>query len=53
MYMLQAIFPAVRVIQLGKWAQNLPLILAEVINDTTLVMEGIRVSFNSLVVEKL
>lgn len=45
---MQAIFPALRVIQLVKWVQNLPLILAEVINDTILVMEGIQVSFNSL-----
>lgn len=39
MCMLQAVFPAIGVIQLRKWA-HLSLILAEVINDITLATEA-------------
>lgn len=48
MSMLQAVFPVTRVIQLGMWAQNLSQILAEVINDTILAVEGIQVSLSNL-----
>lgn len=48
MCMLQAVFPAVKSHQIRKGGTKFALSLAEVINDTILVMEGIQVSFNSL-----
>lgn len=41
-------FPAVGVVQLRKWTQNLSVILAEALNDTTLVMKVIQVSYDCL-----
>ena len=48
MHTLWAVIPIIGVIQLGKVVQNLFMILAEVINDTALALEGIRVGLSSL-----
>lgn len=43
-----AVIPTIGVIQLGKVVQKLFMILAEVINDTALVLEGSQVGLSSL-----
>lgn len=47
MHSLWAVIPITRIIQLEEVVRNL-FILAEAINDTTLVLEGIQVGLSSL-----
>lgn len=48
MHTLQEVIPILRLILLETWLWNLFLSLAEAISDTTLALEYVQVSLNSL-----